>query len=59
MCWALGITEVDALGIMLVERFISRVTSRLTSTGTPEHERREEVIQYVYQVMGGNVRAAA
>ncbi|MCB2072016.1 MAG: hypothetical protein KDF67_21500, partial [Ottowia sp.] len=25
VCWALGITEVDpALGIMLVERFISR-----------------------------------
>ncbi len=54
VCYVLGITGVDpALGNTLFERFIS------TSRGEPpdidvdfEHERREEVIQYIYQRFG-------
>ncbi len=54
VCYCLGITEVDpATHNLLFERFISR------SRGEPpdididfEHERREEVIQYLYQKYG-------
>ncbi|NRA56780.1 MAG: PHP domain-containing protein, partial [Phycisphaerales bacterium] len=54
VCYCLGITEVDpATHHLLFERFISR------SRGEPpdididfEHERREEVIQYLYQKYG-------
>lgn len=54
VCYCLGITEVDpATHSLLFERFISR------SRGEPpdididfEHERREEVIQYLYQKYG-------
>ncbi|MEQ9095178.1 MAG: error-prone DNA polymerase [Phycisphaerales bacterium] len=54
VCYCLGITEVDpSTHSVLFERFISR------SRGEPpdididfEHERREEVIQYLYQKYG-------
>lgn len=54
VCYCLGITEVDpATHRLLFERFISR------NRGEPpdididfEHERREEVIQYLYQKYG-------
>lgn len=54
VCYCLGITEVDpSTHSLLFERFISR------SRGEPpdididfEHERREEVIQYLYQKYG-------
>jgi error-prone DNA polymerase len=54
VCYCLGITEVDPAQFdLLFERFISR------SRGEPpdididfEHERREEVIQYIYKTYG-------
>ncbi|HRP97586.1 MAG TPA: PHP domain-containing protein, partial [Rhodocyclaceae bacterium] len=47
VCWALGITEVNPeLGIMLVERFISRERNEPPDIDVDfEHDRREEVIQ--------------
>ena len=54
VCWALGITEVDPqLGIMLVERFISRERDEPPDIDVDfEHERREEVIQEIYETYG-------
>ncbi len=54
VCWALGITEVDPqLGIMLVERFISRERNEPPDIDVDfEHSRREEVIQYLYAKYG-------
>ena len=53
MAWALRITDVDPRGNLLFERFIS------SDRGEPpdidvdfEHERREEVIQYIYARYG-------
>lgn len=61
VCWALGITEVDpSLGIMLVERFISRERNEPPDIDVDfEHERREEVIQYIYQRYGRERTALA
>ena len=61
VCWALGITEVDpALGIMLVERFISRERNEPPDIDVDfEHERREEVIQYLYRRYGRERAALA
>ncbi|ENO85827.1 error-prone DNA polymerase, partial [Thauera linaloolentis] len=61
VCWALGITEVDpGLGIMLVERFISRERNEPPDIDVDfEHERREEVIQYVYRKYGRERAALA
>ncbi|MFT3757876.1 error-prone DNA polymerase [Thauera sp.] len=61
VCWALGITEVDpGLGIMLVERFISRERNEPPDIDVDfEHERREEVIQYVYRKYGRDRAALA
>ncbi len=61
VCWALGITEVDpALGIMLVERFISAERNEPPDIDVDfEHERREEVIQYLYQRYGRERAALA
>ena len=61
VCWALGITEVDPqLGIMLVERFISRERNEPPDIDVDfEHERREEVIQYIYRKYGRERAALA
>ncbi len=54
VCYALGITEVDpARMIMLFERFISRERNEPPDIDVDfEHERREEVIQYLYRKYG-------
>ncbi|MEZ5500017.1 MAG: error-prone DNA polymerase [Steroidobacteraceae bacterium] len=54
VCYALGITEVDPARMsMLVERFISRERNEPPDIDIDfEHERREEVIQYVYRKYG-------
>ena len=61
VCWALGITEVDPeLGIMLFERFISRERGEPPDIDVDfEHERREEVIQYIYRKYGRERAALA
>jgi error-prone DNA polymerase len=53
-CYALGITEVDpARMTMLFERFISRERNEPPDIDVDfEHERREEVIQYIYSKYG-------
>jgi error-prone DNA polymerase len=50
VCYALGITEVDpARMAMLFERFISRERNEPPDIDVDfEHDRREEVIQYIY-----------
>jgi error-prone DNA polymerase len=50
VCYCLGITAVDpARGNMLFERFVSRERDEPPDIDVDfEHERREEVIQYVY-----------
>lgn len=54
VCFCLGITEVDpARGNLLFERFISRERNEPPDIDVDfEHERREEVIQYVYRKYG-------
>ena len=54
VCYALGITEIDPERIgMLFERFISRERNEPPDIDVDfEHERREEVIQYVFQRYG-------
>src|SRR5690606_28841806 len=61
VCWALGITEVDPeLGIMLFERFISRERGEPPDIDVDfAHERREEVIQYIYDKYGRERAALA
>ncbi|MBA4742020.1 MAG: error-prone DNA polymerase [Azoarcus sp.] len=61
VCWALGITEVDPeLGIMLFERFVSRERDEPPDIDVDfEHERREEVIQYIYAKYGRDRAALA
>ena len=51
VCFCLGITEVDPARMsMLVERFISRERNEPPDIDVDfEHERREEVIQYIYR----------
>ena len=51
VCFCLGITEVDPERMsMLVERFISKERNEPPDIDVDfEHERREEVIQYIYQ----------
>ena len=58
-CYALGITEVDPARMsMLFERFISRERNEPPDIDVDfEHERREEVIQYLYAKYG-RARAA-
>ncbi|MFZ0871421.1 MAG: PHP domain-containing protein, partial [Rhodanobacter sp.] len=50
VCFALGVTEVDPAHInLLVERFISKERNEPPDIDIDfEHERREEVIQYIY-----------
>ncbi|MBK9624475.1 MAG: error-prone DNA polymerase [Rhodocyclaceae bacterium] len=54
VCYALGITEVDpARSQLLFERFISRERGEPPDIDVDfEHERREEVIQYLYTKYG-------
>ena len=51
VCYCLGITEVDpARMAMLMERFISKERNEPPDIDVDfEHERREEVIQYIYR----------
>jgi error-prone DNA polymerase len=51
VCFCLGITEVDPARMqMLVERFISKERNEPPDIDVDfEHERREEVIQYIYR----------
>jgi error-prone DNA polymerase len=54
ICFALGVTSVDpAQQAVLFERFISRERNEPPDIDVDfEHERREEVIQYVYEKYG-------
>jgi len=59
VCFALGITEIDPSRMnMLFERFLSRERNEPPDIDVDfEHERREEVLQYVFQRYG-RTRAA-
>jgi error-prone DNA polymerase len=61
VCFCLGITEVDpARSQMLFERFISRERNEPPDIDVDfEHERREEVIQYLYEKYGRHRAALA
>jgi len=61
VCFCLGITEVDpARMAMLMERFISRERNEPPDIDVDfEHERREEVIQYIYGKYGRDRAALA
>ena len=61
VCYCLGITEVDPSRMnMLFERFISRERNEPPDIDVDfEHERREEVIQYVYRKYGRDRAALA
>lgn len=61
VCYALGITEVDPARMeMLFERFVSRERNEPPDIDVDfEHERREEVIQYIYAKYGRERAALA
>ncbi|MFA7541192.1 MAG: error-prone DNA polymerase [Lysobacterales bacterium] len=61
VCFALGVTEVDpARHQLLVERFISRERGEPPDIDIDfEHERREEVLQYIYATYGRDRAALA
>ena len=61
VCFCLGITEVDPARMeMLVERFISKERNEPPDIDVDfEHQRREEVIQYIYQKYGRERAALA
>ena len=61
VCYCLGITEVDPARMnMLFERFISRERDEPPDIDVDfEHERREEVIQYIYLKYGRDRAALA
>jgi len=61
VCFCLGITEVDPARMdMLFERFISRERGEPPDIDVDfEHQRREEVIQYVYEKYGRDRAALA
>ncbi len=61
VCYALGITEVDPARMsLLFERFVSRERDEPPDIDVDfEHERREEVIQYIYQKYGRGRAALA
>jgi error-prone DNA polymerase len=54
VCFALGVTSVDpATSDLLFERFVSRERDEAPDIDVDfEHERREEVLQYVYEKYG-------
>ena len=59
VCFCLGVTEVDPVrGTLLFERFISKERNEPPDIDVDfEHQRREEVIQYIYKKYG-RMRAA-
>jgi len=61
VCFCLGITEVDPARMsLLFERFISRERNEPPDIDVDfEHERREEVIQYIYRKYGRQRAALA
>lgn len=61
VCYCLGITEVDPARVsLLFERFISKERHEPPDIDVDfEHERREEVIQYIYQRYGRERAALA
>ena len=61
VCYCLGITEVDPMHTtLLFERFISRERNEPPDIDVDfEHERREEVIQYIYAKYGRERAALA
>jgi error-prone DNA polymerase len=61
VCYCLGITEVDPARMsMLFERFVSRERNEPPDIDVDfEHQRREEVIQYVYAKYGRDRAALA
>jgi error-prone DNA polymerase len=61
VCYALGITEVDPARMnMLFERFVSKERNEPPDIDVDfEHQRREEVIQYVYDKYGRGRAALA
>ncbi|HUP91332.1 MAG TPA: error-prone DNA polymerase [Solimonas sp.] len=61
VCYALGITEVDpARGTLLFERFVSKERNEPPDIDVDfEHQRREEVIQYVFAKYGRERAALA
>jgi error-prone DNA polymerase len=61
VCYCLGITEVDPGRMaVLVERFISKERNEPPDIDVDfEHERREEVIQYIYEKYGRERAALA
>ncbi len=61
VCYCLGVTEVDPARMeMLFERFISKERNEPPDIDVDfEHERREEVIQYVYRKYGRERAAIA
>ena len=61
ICYCLGITEVDPARLdLLFERFISRERNEPPDIDVDfEHERREEVIQYIYGKYGRDRAALA
>ena len=61
VCYALGVTEVDPSRMeMLFERFISRERNEPPDIDVDfEHQRREEVMQYVYAKYGRDRAALA
>ncbi len=61
VCFALGVTEVDPARMnLLVERFISKERNEPPDIDVDfEHERREEVIQYIYRKYGRDRAALA
>ncbi|MCK8516047.1 error-prone DNA polymerase [Methylonatrum kenyense] len=61
VCYCLGITEVDpATSQLLFERFISRARDEPPDIDVDfEHQRREEVIQYIYRKYGRQRAALA
>ncbi|TCI03866.1 DNA polymerase III subunit alpha [Corallincola luteus] len=61
VCYCLGITEVDPTKVeLLFERFISKERNEPPDIDVDfEHERREEVIQYIYQKYGRDRAALA
>ena len=56
VCYALGITEIDPARMQLLfERFISRERNEPPDIDVDfEHERREEVMQYIYASTAAN-----
>ncbi|RKP57535.1 error-prone DNA polymerase [Pararobbsia silviterrae] len=61
ICFCLGITEIDPVRMsMLVERFISRARKEPPDIDVDfEHQRREEVIQHIYEKYGRHRAALA